>query len=260
LRKLLICWFVCWFVCRGRVCWCWVSWGSIGWCGVSWLVGRCGVSWLVGWCGVSWGLVSTFVLDDGVETVVVVSGVFNGTGGTVGFQKAVRSFDVTVAVAVFGLALDVVCGWVVYAVFKVVWGWGICGFWSVSLWCRVSWCRVSGLVSWGGVLGEGRSHASGEDDQLKQNTKVVLFFRIYQMVVLSDVISFWFYGLVKEPLLILKLRLIKRYNITRIESAIVTLNIRVYIEEKKMELILNIINRNEQKIFNSYITEISLLK
>ncbi|KAF0756317.1 Uncharacterized protein FWK35_00014790, partial [Aphis craccivora] len=106
------------------------------------------------------------VLDDGVETVVVVSGVFNGAGGTVGFQKAVGSFDVTVSVAVFGLALDVVCGWVVYAVFEVVWCWGVCGFWSVGLWCGVSWCRVSGLVSWGGVLGESRSHASGEDDQL----------------------------------------------------------------------------------------------
>ncbi|KAE9531483.1 hypothetical protein AGLY_010689 [Aphis glycines] len=189
-KKRVVCWFVCWFVGRGRVCWCWVSWGSIGWCGVSWLVGWCGVSWLVGWCGVSWGLVSTFVLDDGIETVVVVSGVFNGTGGTVSFQKAVRSLDVTVAVAVFGLALDVVCGWVVYAVFEVVWGWCVSGFWSVGLWCgvswcRVSWCRVSGLVSWGGVLGESRSHASGEDDQLEQKNKTAIFVSVCSVEILD---------------------------------------------------------------------------
>jgi len=75
------------------------------------------VSWLVG----SWG----GVLDFGVETVVVVSGVFDSTGGTVGFQKAVRSFDIAVAVAVFGLTLDVVGVWVVYAVLEVVRRWWV---------------------------------------------------------------------------------------------------------------------------------------
>jgi len=144
LRRKLISWLVWgWLVSR-----CWVSW-----CWVGGLVGRCAV----------WGFVSSVdFLDFGVETVVVIGGVFDDAGGTVGFQKAVRSFDVTVTVGVFGLALDVVGVWVVYAVFEVVWGWGVCGFWSVSL-----WCGVSGLVSWGGVLGEGRSYASGEDDQLQ---------------------------------------------------------------------------------------------
>jgi len=196
--RLLVC-----LVWSGLVGRCSVS-RLVGWCWVSGLVSRCWVgSWcwvggLVGRCAV-WGFVSSVdFLDFGVETVVVIGSVFDDAGGTVGFQKAVRSFDVTVTVGVFGLALDVVGVWVVYAVFEVIWGWGVCGFWSVSLWCGVSWCRVSGLVSWGGVLGEGRSHACGEDDQLEQKIKVVLYFRIYQTVMLSDVISFWFYGLVKK--------------------------------------------------------------
>jgi len=158
--------------------------GLVGRCWVSGLVGRCRVSGLVGrggfvgrGRGAVRGLVSTVdFLDFGVETVVVVSGVFDDAGGTVGFQKAVRSLDVTVTVGVFGLALDVVCGRVVYAVLEVVRGWCVGGFRSVSLWCGVSWCgvcwcwvgggRVSWLVSRGWVLGEGRGHASGEDDQL----------------------------------------------------------------------------------------------
>ncbi|KAE9531270.1 hypothetical protein AGLY_010476 [Aphis glycines] len=68
----------------------------------------CRVSWLVSWCRVRWCLVSTFVLDNGVKTTVIIRGVFDGAGGTVSFQKAVISFDVTVAVAVFGLAMYVV--------------------------------------------------------------------------------------------------------------------------------------------------------
>ncbi|KAF0702253.1 Uncharacterized protein FWK35_00033259, partial [Aphis craccivora] len=95
---------------------------GVSWCRVCW--GR--VSWLVGWCG---------VLDDGVETVVVVSGVFDGTDGSVGFDEAVGSFNVTVSVAVFGLAVHVVGVWVVYAVFEVVGCWCVCGLWGVGLWC-----------------------------------------------------------------------------------------------------------------------------
>jgi len=158
----LVCWLVGWLVGRGRVCWCGVGRCRVSWCRVS----RCRVSWLVGRCGVWRGLVSTFVLDDGVETVVVVSGVFDGADRAVGFDEAVGSLDVTVAVAVFGLAVHVVGVWVVYAVFEVVWCGCVCGLWGVSLWCRVSGRRVSWLVGWGRVLGEGGSHASGEDDEL----------------------------------------------------------------------------------------------
>ncbi|KAF0759246.1 Uncharacterized protein FWK35_00014422 [Aphis craccivora] len=81
-------------------------------------------SWggFVGWgWGAVWGLVSTFdFLDFSVETVGV-SSVVDDAGGTVGFQKTVSSFDVAVSVAGFGLAVHVVCVWVVYAVFEAVW-------------------------------------------------------------------------------------------------------------------------------------------
>jgi len=135
-----------------------------------WLVSWCWVGGLVGG-GAVWGLVSSFdFLDNGVETTLVVGGVFDDTGGTVSFQKAVGSLDVTVSVSVFGLALDVVCGRVVDAVLEAVRGRGVDGLWGVSLWCRVSGCwvsgGVSGLVGRGGVLGDGGNHACGEDDQL----------------------------------------------------------------------------------------------
>jgi len=180
----LVCLVWGWFVSRGsvgwcrvswcRVCWCRVCWCGVCWCGVSGLVGRGGfVGW--GW-GAVWGLVSSFdFLDFGVESVVV-GGVFDDAGGTVGFQEAVRSLDVTVGISVFGLALDVVCGRVVDAVFEVVWlGW-VGGFRSVGFWCGVCGCGVcgcwvsgrwvSGLVGRGGVLSDGGNHACGEDDQL----------------------------------------------------------------------------------------------
>ncbi|KAF0762611.1 Uncharacterized protein FWK35_00009348, partial [Aphis craccivora] len=95
----------------------------------------------VSWCGVRWGFVGWGrLLDDGVETVVVVSGVFDSAGGTVGFDQTVGSLDVTVSVSVFRLALDVVGVWVVYAVFEVVWSWGIVRFMSVC------WFVSSGFV------------------------------------------------------------------------------------------------------------------
>jgi len=90
------------------------------------------VSGLVGGCAVRGLVCSVDFLDNSVETDLVVGSVFDDAGGTVGFQKAVGSFDVAVAVSVFGLALDVVCGRVVDAVFEVVWGWGICGLWGVG--------------------------------------------------------------------------------------------------------------------------------
>jgi hypothetical protein len=97
-------------------------------------------------------------LDFGVETAVV-GGVFDDAGGTVGFQKTVSSFDVAVPVAVFGLALDVVGVWVVYAVLEVVRGRGL-----VRVFCGVS---VVYWVSWGGVFSECGGHAGCENDHLK---------------------------------------------------------------------------------------------
>lgn len=71
-------------------------------------------------CRVRWRLVTAF--DDGVEAVVVVGGVLDGAGRTTGLQKAVRALDVTVAVAVLVLALDVVIVRVVYALLEAIRG------------------------------------------------------------------------------------------------------------------------------------------
>ncbi|KAF0759241.1 hypothetical protein FWK35_00014419 [Aphis craccivora] len=71
-----------------------------------WFVSRYCISWLVGWgefVGWSWAtvwdLVSSFdFLDDCVKTAVVIGCIFNDAGRTIGFQKAVRSFDVATTV------------------------------------------------------------------------------------------------------------------------------------------------------------------
>ena len=58
----------------------------------------------------------------GVETVFGVGGVLDHPGGTVGFQEAVRAFDVSVAVVGLVVALDVVGVRVVHGVREVVRG------------------------------------------------------------------------------------------------------------------------------------------
>lgn len=104
--------------------------------------------WLVRGCCcrfVSDGSVSTFLLDDGIEPVVIVGGVLDGARGTVGLQKAVEAFYVTVTIAGLGLALDVVSVWVVHAVHEVVRCRRVGGFhWHVSLCGRhlVSGCHL----------------------------------------------------------------------------------------------------------------------
>jgi len=50
----------------------------------------------------------------------VVGGVGDHPGGTVGFQEAVRAFDVSVSVVGLVMALDVVGVWVVDGVLEVV--------------------------------------------------------------------------------------------------------------------------------------------
>lgn len=61
------------------------------------------------------------LLDNGVETVFVVSGILDHSGRTVGLHETVRSFDVTVTVAHLVLALDVVRVQIFYTVLEMVW-------------------------------------------------------------------------------------------------------------------------------------------
>ncbi|KAE9531531.1 hypothetical protein AGLY_010737 [Aphis glycines] len=77
--------------------------------------------------------------------VPIIGGVFDDAGGTISFQNAVSSLDVSVSVARLGLAVYVVCVWVVYAVLEVVRSWSILMF-SLSI-------SVLRCVCWGGVLG-----------------------------------------------------------------------------------------------------------
>lgn len=65
-------------------------------------------------------------LDHRVEPVLVVSRVLDHSGGAIGFHQTVRSLDVTVTVAHFLLALDVVRVQVLHAVLEVVRGSGWC--------------------------------------------------------------------------------------------------------------------------------------
>jgi hypothetical protein len=58
----------------------------------------------------------------GVETVVLVSGVFNNTSGSVGLKQAVGAFD-HVAVTGFPLALNVACVRVVNGVVEFIMHW-----------------------------------------------------------------------------------------------------------------------------------------
>jgi len=63
-------------------------------------------------------------LDHCVEPVLVVGRVLDHPGGVIGFHQTVRSLDVSMAVAHFLLALDVVRVQVLHAVLEVVWGGG----------------------------------------------------------------------------------------------------------------------------------------
>lgn len=63
-------------------------------------------------------------LDHGVEPVLAVSRVLDQSGGTVGFQQTIRSFDVAVAVALLPLALDVLCVQILHAVLEMIRGGG----------------------------------------------------------------------------------------------------------------------------------------
>jgi len=79
------------------------------------------VDWLVVAGGVEVMVSRRFdFLHLGVETVFVVSGISDHSGGTVGFQQAVRAFDVSVSVVRLVMALDVVGVWVVHGVLEVV--------------------------------------------------------------------------------------------------------------------------------------------
>jgi len=64
------------------------------------------------------------LLDDSVESVDLVSGVFDNTGGAVRFNKAVLSLDY-ISVAVLGLGLDVSGVGVLHSVVKSVLGVGL---------------------------------------------------------------------------------------------------------------------------------------
>lgn len=64
----------------------------------------------MGWC--------RFV-NDCVETVVVISGVVNGTDRTVWFDKGVLTFDY-ITITFFGLRLDVTGMWVLDAIVERV--------------------------------------------------------------------------------------------------------------------------------------------
>lgn len=63
-------------------------------------------------------------LDHGVEPVLVVGRVLDHPGGAIRFHQTVRSLDVTVAVAHFVLAFDVVRVQVLHAVLEMIWGGG----------------------------------------------------------------------------------------------------------------------------------------
>uniref|UniRef100_A0A2S2NGX6 Uncharacterized protein n=1 Tax=Schizaphis graminum TaxID=13262 RepID=A0A2S2NGX6_SCHGA len=60
------------------------------------------------------------LLDNGVETVFVISCVLDHAGGAIRFHETVRSFDVTVTVTNLVLALDVVCVKVFHTVLEMI--------------------------------------------------------------------------------------------------------------------------------------------
>lgn len=81
-----------------------VDWYSSDLSGVCWSIG----DWSSGVLGNNWGSLhdSSILVDDSVESVVWVSGVLNGSGGTIGFNQGVGSLD-DVSLTGFVLALVV---------------------------------------------------------------------------------------------------------------------------------------------------------
>lgn len=61
------------------------------------------------------------LVDDCIESVVVIGGVINGTHGTVGFDEGVLSLN-NISVALFGLGLDVTGVWVLDSIVERVLG------------------------------------------------------------------------------------------------------------------------------------------
>lgn len=57
--------------------------------------------------------------DDGVETIVGISGVVNGTDGAVGFHQGILAFD-NISITGFVLGFVVTSMWVFYTVFELV--------------------------------------------------------------------------------------------------------------------------------------------
>lgn len=75
---------------------------------------------------------SAFFFDDGVETIVV-RGILYDPFGAIRLDQTVVAFHV-LAIAGFGLALDVVSGRVIDGVLEVIWNRGVGGFGNIRFW------------------------------------------------------------------------------------------------------------------------------
>lgn len=93
------------------------------------------------WVSVDWG----GLVNDCVESVVVIGGVVNSSDRAVRFDEGVLSLD-DISVAFFGLGLDVSGMWVLNSVVERVFRVGD-GFWNVV----VDWCV--GNIGRGVVVG-----------------------------------------------------------------------------------------------------------
>jgi hypothetical protein len=117
------------------------NWGmSVDW---SWGVGLDDWSWVcVDWSG---------LVDDCVESIVVIGGVVNGSDRTISFDQRVLSLN-NISVAWFMLGLDVSGMWVLDSVVEGVF-WVGNGLWDDDFmdWSvgNVGW---SSMVSWSGVV------------------------------------------------------------------------------------------------------------
>lgn len=140
-----------------------VSWGSVG----DWSSdGGFGYDWsMYGLNGYRVG--SWFTVDDSIETIVWVSGVFNDSLGSIGFDEGVASLDY-ITVTFFVLVFAVTGQTILYVVGEaVLWVWVVFIDWggndSFSYWSGIGQWSSSGIslgdwgsiCYWGGVIGLG---------------------------------------------------------------------------------------------------------
>ena len=143
--------------------------GVVGWLSVvrdGWL-GMVGDGWL-SVVGDSWGVVDGldgdmggFLVDDSVETVVVISGVFDGAAGAIRIHEGVAAVD-DVSVAALVLALDITGMRVMHIVGVLVLGMRVV-FSVDDLGVHGKWCQVVAVVGRWQDSGVGHRHQEGRE-------------------------------------------------------------------------------------------------